>query len=299
MGYSKSTEVTRSYLETAPLPNHGKSYTVVSHKEVIDNTLTLLQTSGFAITNETYRSNMRANVAQGIYYLRPINPVDKTILEEEELGMMFSWTNSYDKSTRFQCAVGAYVKVCSNGMVAGDMMNYSRKHTGSANMDIRNQISNQIKNAEKYYARIIKDKDVMKTMDMCIKTQSELVGRLFIDEDLLDTQQVSCIKKEIDKPSYDYGVANDSTWAFYNHVTHALKKAHPRDWLVDQQNFHDFVTAECFNNKINNPNNLFHSYELNFDNAELNINKTDTDLSIEIDEDITEKMLVQDIYMGR
>ena len=53
MGYSKSTEVTRSYLETAPLPNHGKSYKVVSHKEVINNTLTLLQTSGFAITNET------------------------------------------------------------------------------------------------------------------------------------------------------------------------------------------------------------------------------------------------------
>ena len=76
MGYSKSTEVTRSYLETATLPNHGKSYTVVSHKEVIDNTLNLLKASGFSITNETYRSNMRANVAQGIYYLRPVNPVE-------------------------------------------------------------------------------------------------------------------------------------------------------------------------------------------------------------------------------
>ena len=96
MGYTKPTEVTRSYLETASLPNHGKSYTVVSHKEVIDNTMNLLNTSGFAITKEIYRSNMGANVAQGIYYLRPLNPVDKTIMDEEELGMMFSWTNSYD-----------------------------------------------------------------------------------------------------------------------------------------------------------------------------------------------------------
>ena len=63
MGYKKPTEVTRSYLETAPLPNHGKSYTVITHKEVIDNALNLLNTSGFAITQETYRSNMN------IYYI--------------------------------------------------------------------------------------------------------------------------------------------------------------------------------------------------------------------------------------
>ena len=50
---------------------------------------------------------MGANVAQGIYYVRP-NSTDTQINEEAELGMMFSWTNSYDKSTRFQCAVGAY-----------------------------------------------------------------------------------------------------------------------------------------------------------------------------------------------
>ena len=28
MGYNKPKETTRTYLENAPLPNHGKSYTV-------------------------------------------------------------------------------------------------------------------------------------------------------------------------------------------------------------------------------------------------------------------------------
>ena len=41
MGYRKPTETTRQYLESQPLPNHGKSYTVISHKNVIDNTLNL------------------------------------------------------------------------------------------------------------------------------------------------------------------------------------------------------------------------------------------------------------------
>lgn len=296
MGYKKPTEVTRSYLETAPLPNHGKSYTVITHKEVIDNALNLLNTSGFAITQETYRSNMNANVAQGIYHIRPINPTDETIMQEEELGMMFSWTNSYDKSTRFQCAIGAYVKVCTNGMVAGDMMNYARKHTGSANMDTKVHMSDQIKNAEKYYKRLITDKELLKSMDVNCKAASELVGRLFIDEDMLDSQQVSMIKKEMDKPSFNYGVHNDSAWAFYNHVTHALKKAHPRDWLADQQNFHDFITAELINK------NLYANLELvNQEIAsreDLNITMEEV-VDVVIDEDITNRRLIHDSYMGR
>ena len=292
MGYKKPTEVTKAFLKSQPLPNHGKSYTVISHKEVIDNTMSLLNASGFTIIKEVYRSNMNANVAQGIYHLRPLNPVDSSIMEEEELGMMFSWTNSYDKSTRFQCAIGAYVKVCSNGMVAGDMMNYTRKHTGTANMDTKLHMTDQIKNAEVYYKRLINDKEYLKSVKLSCKQQSELVGRLFIDEDIIDTQQVSMIKKEMDKPSFDYGQSNNSAWAFYSHVTHALKKAHPRDWLSDQKDFHDFVTAEVINNNL-------------YANLEVNTNVNDIDIVMEdivevpIDIDITEKVLVQEMYMGR
>ena len=32
MGYKKPTEVTKAFLKNQPLPNHGKSYTVISHK---------------------------------------------------------------------------------------------------------------------------------------------------------------------------------------------------------------------------------------------------------------------------
>ena len=83
----------------------------------------------------------------------------KSVAMRKNLGMMFAWTNSYDKSTRFQCAVGAYVAVCYNGMVAGDMMNFKRKHTGSADYDVKVHLADQIKNAEKYYKRILQDKE--------------------------------------------------------------------------------------------------------------------------------------------
>ena len=248
MGYTKPKETTRWHLENADLPNHGKTYTVVSHKSVIENTHQLLKDAGFVIQKEIYRANMNANVAQGIYHIYPSETTDQEISSERELGMMFAWTNSYDKSTRFQCAIGAYVAVCYNGMIAGDMMNFKRKHTGSADYDVKIHLADQIKNAEKHYKRIITDKNLMKTIELSKVKQAELTGILFIEEDLLDSQQVSCVKSELTKSTYNYSVDENSAWAFYNHVTHALKKAHPRDWMQDSQDFHDFMITKCINN---------------------------------------------------
>lgn len=301
MGYNKPKETTRNYLENAPLPNHGKSYTVISHKQVIDNTIQLLTDSGFVIQKEIYRANMNANVAQGIYHILPINTVDPTIMEEKELGMMFAWTNSYDKSTRFQCAIGAYVMVCHNGMVAGDMMNFRRKHTGSADHDIRMQISNQIKNGEKYYKRILADRDAMRNTQLSLQEQAEIAGRLYINEDILDAAQMSCVKAELDKPTYDYQCDQENAWTFYNHVTHALKKAHPRDWLSDSQNFHDFMTARVLskmNITMNDALDLSEFDTTQDTNLDITMEEWNEN-AIEIDEDITRSRLVQNLYLMR
>tara|TARA_R100000995_G_C3416576_1_gene91908 strand:- start:1 stop:672 length:672 start_codon:yes stop_codon:yes gene_type:complete len=179
---------------------------------------------------------MNAKVAQGVYHLAST--------KDEEMGMMFAWTNSYDKSTRFQCAVGAFVNVCSNGMLCGDMANYARKHTGKADHDIHTQISSQIKSANKYFDKLIDDKNKMRQVFLPKKQQAELVGRLFLDEEIIDASQVSVIKAEMKDPSYHYSADLNNAWTFYNHVTHSFKKSHPRTWMSDQVKFHEFMTAE-------------------------------------------------------
>jgi len=236
MGYTRPRKTTKDFLVAAPLPNHGKTYTVIPHKDVIDVTKTLLDNSGFIITKELYRANMNAKVAQGVYHLASD--------QDPEMGMMFAWTNSYDKSTRFQCAVGAFVNVCSNGMLCGDMANYARKHTGKADHDIHTQISSQIKSANKYYTKLIDDKNEMRKLFLPKKSQAELVGRLFLDEEIIDASQVSIIKAEMKDPSYNYNADLNNAWTFYNHVTHSFKKSHPRTWMSDQVKFHEFMTAE-------------------------------------------------------
>ena len=244
MRYKRATETTQVFLENQPLPSHGKSYTVVSHKEVIENTKKLLEDSGFTIRRELYRANMNAQVAQGVYHIYPSRSINDNIVNENELGMMFAWTNSYDRSKSFQCAIGAYVMVCSNGMMCGDMMNFKRKHTGTAGHDIAMQLSNQIKNGEKHYTRILNDRDSLKNVTLTNREQSELLGRLFADDEIITSSQVSIIKKEMKKPSFNYDCLDDNAWAFYNHVTHSLKVSPPRDWMQDSQNFHDFMMNE-------------------------------------------------------
>ncbi len=243
MGHKKAAKTSKAFLENAALPAHGKTYTVVSHKEVMDHTTKLLAKNNLKITNQSFRSSYNAKVAQGIYHLTGTN-----VASDEDLGMMFAWTNSYDKSTRFQCGIGAHVLVCANGIIHGDIANYGRKHTGTANADIALSIASQISHAAHSYNQLITDKNNFKNINLSIKEQSELLGRLFIEEKLLDTQQMSCIKAEIGDPTYNYGVDPDTAWMFYNHVTHAFKQTHPRNWMSNQAKFHEFMTSELLSN---------------------------------------------------
>ena len=301
MRYKRATETTQVFLENQPLPNHGKSYTVVSHKEVIENTKKLLEDSGFTIRRELYRANMNAQVAQGVYHIYPSQSINDNIVNENELGMMFAWTNSYDKSTKFQCAIGAYVMVCSNGMMCGDMMNFKRKHTGSAGHDIVMQLSNQIKNGEKHYTRILNDRDSLKNVTLTNREQSELLGRLFADDEIITSSQVSIIKKEMKKPSFNYDCLDDNAWAFYNHVTHSLKVSPPRDWMQDSQNFHDFMMNEVVAKQP-----VSAKSDLDWENVVVNSNISEIDTTdlvdiqdhelIEVDENISEGQLMYEAY---
>ena len=264
MGYTRPTSCTAEDLSAVQYPKHGKTYTIIRHKFLIDAARSILKTHGFNIKNEEYRSTANGSIAQGTYQIESN--------KDSELGMMFAWSNSYDKSTRFQCGIGAYVMVCDNGMVCGDMASYARKHTGNADKEAFNHIMSQVKQGDKHFTQLIKDRNGFKNCKLDKKEQSELVGRLFIDEDLIDSTQVSCIKNEMKDPSYNYGVHPHTAWAFYNHVTHALKKSHPRSWMSDQQKFHQFMISELVSTSQLKPN----------DSGNVHIKDHEPDFSIEL-----------------
>jgi len=229
---SKVPFYTEQDLRKTSLPNHGGRYAVVTHGDVIDSVKTRLSLAGFTINKEEYRSTLDGQVAQGVYHLDYANDPD--------MGMMFAWSNSYNKTMRFKCAVGAYVFICANGVVRGDMGSYSRKHSGTALQDVIAQIDNQIVHAKEHYDTLLHDKNMLKNIILTPKDKGTILGQLFADDEILTLTQVGIVKREIDKPTHNYNSDVNSAWTMYNHITLALKESHPSTFMKDHQRVHGY-----------------------------------------------------------
>ena len=230
----KIAECTKAHLVSVPLPNHGASYTVISHQSVMDYVYTELATAGFSVVHEEYRCTADGQIAHGIYKLNFNN--------DPELSMMFAWTNSYNKQVRFKCGVGGYINLTGTTMVCGDMGSWARKHTGTADEETIKTIQDQIANAHMYYNQLCSDKESMKGITLNKRKQAQLLGILFAEYQILTTEQASIVRQQMDRPSHVY-VDSNSLWAFYNFVTIALQHSHPKTWMEDQRVLHYFIST--------------------------------------------------------
>jgi hypothetical protein len=230
----KIKECSKAHLISVPLPDHGDSYTVISHESVMDYVATELSNAGFGIALEEYRATADGNIAQGIYKLQYQN--------DPELSMMFAWTNSYNKQVRFKCGVGAYVNHTGTTMVCGDMGSWARKHTGTADEETIATIKEQVANAHMYYDQLVDDKNAMKEIKMNKRKQAQLLGILFAEYQILTTEQASIVRSQMDKPTHVFEDSS-SLWAFYNYVTTALQSSHPKTWMEDQRVLHYFISS--------------------------------------------------------
>jgi len=221
-------------LISVPLPNHAASYTTISHQFVIDYSKQQLLAAGFVIVDEEYRSTADGQIAQGIYKLN--------YNSDPELSMMFAWTNSYNKQVKFKCLVGAYINKTDTVMVSGDISTWTRKHTGTADVETQQTIDSQIANAHMYYNQLVSDKATMENVIMNKRRHAQMLGILFAEYSILTTEQASIVRGEMSRPSSVYK-NTDSLWAFYCYITIALQSSHPKTWMEDQRILHYFIST--------------------------------------------------------
>jgi hypothetical protein len=232
----KIQHTTKANLISVPLPNHGTTYTVISHQFVIDYAYQALAAAGFGIVDEEYRCTADGQIAQGIYKLNFNN--------DPELSMMFAWTNSYNKQVKFKCVVGAYINNSGSVMMSGEVGSWVRKHTGTADTETKATIDDYITNAYMYYNQLCSDKVAMEVVSLNKRKQSQLLGVLFAEYEILTTEQASMIRDQMKRPQQVFK-NTDSLWAFYNFVTNALQSSHPKTWMEDQRILHYFIGTIC------------------------------------------------------
>jgi hypothetical protein len=230
---TKTTYVTENDLRSVTLPNHGGKYAVVPHGTVIDEARKQLAANGFQIERELYKSSKDGQIAQGVYHLKNSNDTD--------MGLMFAWSNSYNKQMKFKCAIGAQVFICMNGVVSGDMASYNRKHMGNSTLqDVFNSINEQVSKAHEFFARLVADKNLLKNITLSPRDKGSILGELFANDEILTLTQVGIVKRELDNPTHNYNVSPDSAWAMYNYITYALKESHPGHYIDDHRNVHNY-----------------------------------------------------------
>ena len=229
----KISECSKAHLINVPLPQHGSTYTVISHQFVIDYVHQALTAAGFEVLLEEYRCTADGQIAQGVHKLMYNN--------DPELSMMFAWTNSYNKQIKFKCLVGAYIEPTSTVMVSGEMGVWIRKHMGTADVETKQTIDEQIQNAHQYYNQLVSDKNEMVDKILDKRKKAQILGILFAEFGILTTEQASIVRNYIDRPLQ--GINPDSLWAFYNSITIALQQSHPRTWMEDQRVLHYFIDS--------------------------------------------------------
>lgn len=228
--FTSLTTLDRMY--AAPLPEYTKSYSPVPHKAVREMTLEALDKAGIKLIEEKHFISREGKQANGKYV---IGNGDK------EMKQYIMWQNSYDKSIPLGWAIGANVIVCKNGMVRGDGGQFKRRHTGEIMKEYEESVGIYVDKTGEMFERLVKEREAMKNIDITKRTAAELVGRMFIEDAIINATQLGIIKREIDIPSYEYG-ADNTLWQLYNHTTVALREDHPQFAIKRHGQVHDFFT---------------------------------------------------------
>ena len=218
------------------IPKATATYTPVPNGLIIDEVRSFAETSGLQVIRETFGIARKGNQSTFTWCFRKEG--------EDEIGIALGIRNSYDKSLSFELAWGASVIVCTNGMfrVEGVESYLKRLHTGEAIPVIKEAIWNG--NHEREMEFLKAQAEAMKFQKLSTKEMAQLAGELYITEKVVNGPQLAALRKEILKPTYNYGGNNDTLWDFNNHVTAVLKDGHPGSALKAHHKLHGFLESE-------------------------------------------------------
>lgn len=220
-----------SYLRAVDLPKQTETYKPVSHTQLIDLITESVDKAGFTISKQSYTSAREGQIANALYNISNI--------KDNEMELQIGWQNSYNKSLTLKFAIGANIFICDNGMVRGDMGTLKRKHTGDVQEFTPVKIIESIKAAGEKFELMQHERELLKSVEIDKRVAAELVGRMIVEENFIESTQLNAIRKEIRHPSFNYN-ADGSLWELYQHTTYSMKEVHPSLWMKNHISAHEF-----------------------------------------------------------
>lgn len=231
---------TESYLrDSSHIPQHGGRYKVITNASVLDTVRAELAAAGLLVDRELFSSNGKVTV--GNHYM--------SYGTDPNIGIVFTWVNSYDKSTKFHCSVGLHFKDNDGVMMTSDMAFFMRKHTGTADVEMVDNVKKQIGHTDSFYNELLRRKTSMEAVLVNKNQCGEIMGKTFIN-DYLKADQLTTSKHYYDKWFKDS--EEISLWNVYAGLAYSIQNSHPKFYTRSHIGCFDTVYDELKHTILSN-----------------------------------------------
>lgn len=195
---------------SAAVPASTKTYSPLSHLDLITSVKEQLDKRGLTIKDERYQQNRQGQQMFGHMTVAGYNG---------DQDMCLGFRNSYDKSMQVGVVGGSRVIVCSNMMFAGDFKALAM-HNGNLVQELNTMLGKAADRLEEHYRKLQLDSDKMREVEVNPRIIHEILGELFYSESVVTEAQLRIIRGEL-REQTNFG--DGSLWDIYNHTTEALK----------------------------------------------------------------------------
>ncbi|UOQ96611.1 DUF932 domain-containing protein [Hymenobacter sp. 5317J-9] len=195
---------------SAAVPASTKTYSPLSHLDLINAVKEQLDKCGLQVKDERYQENRKGQQMFGHLTVAGHNG---------EQDMCLGFRNSYDKSMQVGVVGGSRVIVCSNLMFAGDFKALAM-HNGNLVQELNTMLGKAADRLEEHYRKLQLDSEKMKQVEVNPRLIHEILGELFYSESVVSEAQLRIIRGEL-REQTNFG--DGSLWDLYNHTTEALK----------------------------------------------------------------------------
>jgi hypothetical protein len=223
--------ITREELLKVSVPSETKTYVPVSHESMINLVKEELDKRAIKIKEEHYSANRGGQQMFGQFTIEGGN-------NEQDYSLGFR--NSYDKTMQLGFVAGSRVIVCSNMMFSGDFK-AAHMHNASIKNELEKIVIQTVDSLEVNFKKIQEDSQKLKTVKVDRYKIAEVLGDLFLNEEIITTTQLQIIKGEL---KLQENFKDETMWDIYNHTTEALKKSPVTRLIDDHVRAHEYYMAK-------------------------------------------------------
>lgn len=214
--------MSREQLTRIPLPARTDSYTPINVAEIFNVVDSLTEKHNFTLRKEILETK-RDDKQQKMRFVYDLG--------DPNLGFELAVLNSYDKTIAFKSGAGSTAYICWNLQVMAENR-FIHKHTGVVDEMVYEYLKDQFLVAEDMVVKAQKKWDYYNTIELSPKEIHELVGKMVLEDNLLQAEQFNMFRKSmIESPIQYENLTKNSLNQLFQHTTYAIRETAPVNYF--------------------------------------------------------------------